>query len=145
MRLGFSGAVEFGSLVPIHDVPPGIDVIGSAVLILEVVGVFPNVHAEHSLPTSKVLRVLIGGGVDGEFAILYEQPRPAGTETAHASSLELLLKAGKGAESRADGRRQVALGLAASALFHELPEKRVVPVAAAVVAHSVADVLWDGI
>src|SRR4030081_2764823 len=33
-------------LVPVHDVPEGVDVLGTSVLVLEVVGVLPDVEAE---------------------------------------------------------------------------------------------------
>src|SRR5712692_3338916 len=36
-------------LRPVDDVPPGVDVVGTAVLILQIVGVLPHVDAEHDL------------------------------------------------------------------------------------------------
>src|SRR5262245_17089221 len=43
----FLGGVEAaGHLVPVDGVPPGGDVVGAAVLIVEVVGVLPDVEAE---------------------------------------------------------------------------------------------------
>src|ERR671934_578858 len=41
-----SGAVIFRDRVPVHYVPPGFDVIGPAVLVLEVIGVFPDIQAK---------------------------------------------------------------------------------------------------
>jgi len=46
---------------------------------------------------------------------------------------------------RVDGSRKIALRLSAAAFLHQRPEKRVVPVAAAVVADGVANIFWDGI
>jgi hypothetical protein len=38
--------VSLRDLPPIHHVPPGSDVIGAAVLVFQVVGMFPDVEAE---------------------------------------------------------------------------------------------------
>ncbi len=45
-ELFLRGFVAVGDIVPIKGVPPGGDVIGPFVLILEVIGVLPNVQAE---------------------------------------------------------------------------------------------------
>ena len=39
-------------LGPVDYVPPGGEIIGPAILILQVVGVFPDVHTEERLPPS---------------------------------------------------------------------------------------------
>src|SRR3954463_16231971 len=39
-------AVALGDLVPVDRVPPRVDVVGPLVLVLQVVGVLPDVHAE---------------------------------------------------------------------------------------------------
>ena len=36
----------FGNLVPVDDVPPGADILGSAVLVLQVVCVFPHIQSK---------------------------------------------------------------------------------------------------
>src|SRR5580704_13098225 len=36
-------------LVPVHHVPPGTDVVGASVLILEVVSVLPDIDSQHRL------------------------------------------------------------------------------------------------
>src|SRR5208337_613678 len=115
------------------------------ILILEVIGVFPDVNTQHRLTSCKVRRVLIRRGIDGQLAILHQQPGPSGAEAPQARSLELILKSGEGTEARGDGSGQIALGLAASALLHQLPEERMVPVAAAIVADGIANVLRQAI
>ena len=32
--------------VPIHDVPPSLDIIGPPVLVIEIIGMLPNVHTK---------------------------------------------------------------------------------------------------
>ena len=65
--------VEFGDVVPVHDLPPGVEVVGTFVLVVEVVGVFPYVAAEdgRALDGGGVHQwvVLVRGAGDGEFAV----------------------------------------------------------------------------
>ena len=39
-------SVIFGDLVPVHNVPPCFDVVGATILIVQIIGVFPNIDAE---------------------------------------------------------------------------------------------------
>ena len=65
------------------------------------------------------------------------QPEP---NRVVAAWLNFVLKSAKLPNALLDGVRQIALGLASSAFLHDLPEHRVIHVAAAVVAHGGADV-----
>src|SRR5262245_10410373 len=69
-------------LRPVHDVPPGVDVVGPAVLILQIVGVLPHVEAEHDFLAFHQRAVLVGAALDGELAALIDHPRPAAAEAA---------------------------------------------------------------
>src|SRR5207244_10799578 len=82
---------------------------------------------------------------DGKFPVADDQPGPSGTKAAQTGSSKLLLKSGKGTKRRIDRGRKIPLGLSATALLHQRPEERVIPVAAAVVADGVANIFWDGI
>src|SRR5204863_1028091 len=64
-------------LVPVDDVPPGSDVVGTTVLVLQVVGVLPHVEAENRLLPFHQRAVLVRGALDGELPADIEQPRPA--------------------------------------------------------------------
>src|SRR5215831_11673307 len=46
VRARFEGGVALVDLVPIDDVPPGREIFGTTVVVLQVVGVLPNVVAE---------------------------------------------------------------------------------------------------
>src|SRR5688572_21207508 len=53
-------------LRPVHDIPPGIDVVRPAILVLEIVGVLPDVDTEdHLLPVHQ-RAVLVGRALDGQ-------------------------------------------------------------------------------
>src|SRR5207245_9050936 len=61
-------------------------------------------------------------------------PQPS-TLFPYTTLFRSLLKSRKGPKCRVDRRRKIPLGLSPTALFHQRPEERVVPVAAAVVAN----------
>src|SRR4051794_29616199 len=76
-------------LVPVDDVPPGVEVLRAPVLVLEVVGVLPHVVAEqHRVPLGD-RRVLVRGARHAEPRAVVDQPRPAGAEAVDARVLEL--------------------------------------------------------
>src|ERR1039458_7900615 len=127
--------------LPVHYVPPGRQVIRTAVLILQVVGVFPNVAAEHDVLAFHDRAVLVRGGGDLDTGRRLYQPCPAGTEAAHPGGVEFFLEGFEAAEGADDGLRHVTHRRAARVGAHDLPEHGVVDVAAAIVAHGGADVL----
>src|SRR4029450_7575984 len=59
-----------GSLVPIHNVPPYVDVIGALGLMLQIVGVFPHVDADDALGPLHVRAVLVGCAEDSKLLVL---------------------------------------------------------------------------
>ena len=88
-----------GDVVPVDDVPEGVEVVGTFVLVLQVVGVLPDVGAEQrrlsrrrsACPGSGSRRPRGAGGV-------LDQPGPAGAEAGDAGAFELLLEGVEGAE-----------------------------------------------
>src|SRR4051794_9934039 len=129
------GAEAARDLRPVHDVPPGVDVVRTLVLVLEVVGVLPDVHAEKwDLPVAD-RRVLVRGARDLHPGAVVDQPGPAAAEAVDARVLELVLERVEAAEGLPDGVRQRSVGLAAAVRAHDLPEEAVVGVTAGVVAN----------
>src|SRR5882757_375627 len=91
----FRGSKSSQSLVdlsPVHDVPPGGDVIGPAVLVFQVVRVLPDVDAEDGLLALHQRAVLIRGAFDHELAALIDHPGPATAEAADAGFRQLFLE-----------------------------------------------------
>src|SRR5271155_3576216 len=136
----FEAGVDF---VPVDGVPPGGEVVGPAVLILQVIGVLPHVVAEDRVFALHQRAVLIGSGGDSELAAIPKDPAPAGAELLRRGVVELLLEGFEVAEVLANLRGNLAGGLAATALLHDVPEHGVVDVAAAVVADDGADILGN--
>src|SRR5882762_9666640 len=81
---GLTGLQAFVHLGPVHDVPPGVDVVGAAILILQVVRVLPDVDAEHDLLAFHQRAVLVRSALDRELAALIDDPRPPAAEAADA-------------------------------------------------------------
>src|SRR3989304_8763935 len=79
LRLGLREVVR--DLRPIDGVPPRLDVLGASVLILQVIGVLPDVEAEDRLAAVYDGIVLVCARFDGEFSATDQQPRPTGPES----------------------------------------------------------------
>lgn len=97
-------AEALGDGAPVDDVPDGAEVLGLAVLVLEVVGVLPGVDAEEGLVVAGD-GVLVGAGDDGEVArgLVLDEPGPAGALDAGEGGVGLLLEVFKGAKVLLDG------------------------------------------
>src|SRR6266446_3927177 len=89
----YAGSVILADGVPVHHVPPGFDVIGPAVLIVQIVRVLPNVHAQNRLVPLHERIVLVGRRDDFELtALVFDQPSPTAAETADARGGEFFLE-----------------------------------------------------
>src|SRR5258707_13266255 len=86
-RLG--GGIALGDLAPVHGIPPGLEVIGAAVLVIEIVSVFPDVVAHQHALAVHDRSVLVRAGLDRELAVLADgHEHPARTELASARGVE---------------------------------------------------------
>src|SRR5690606_15052160 len=112
------------------------------VLVVQVVGVFPDVQAEHGSLTLHDWIVLVRE-IDHlkTSAVRDDQPGPATAESARTGSSELLTEARKIAERRANRFSEISTGLATGIRSHDLPEERMVGVSATVVPDGGAHVL----
>src|SRR5690606_5693566 len=80
-------------LVPVDRVPPLADVVRAAVLVLEVVGVLPDVDAEERLEALHHRGILVRQTDDVGVALgVEDEPRPAGAELAGGGLVEGLLE-----------------------------------------------------
>ena len=102
---------EFGrNYIPVDHVEKRIDVVWATVLVVEVVGVFPDVEAEDGFTEIGVWDdafhervVLVGGAGDFEFTVLQDQPCPARAETFCSGFAEGFFEIVHGTEGRDDG------------------------------------------
>ena len=130
--------------VPVDHVPPRGDVVGAAVLVLQVVGVLPHVDAEHGVLALHDRRVLVGRARRARrrrrSLTSQAQPLPKRPTPALANCF---LERVEAAERRVDGVGDLPVGAPPALGAISCPEQRVVHVPAAVVAHGRADVLGD--
>ncbi len=97
----FLGLLEaFIHLGPIHYIPPRRQVIRPAIVVLQVIRVFPDIVAEDRVQTLRQRIVLVRSGGNREFATLPHQPSPAGAELLGRGVVERLLEVFKAAEVR---------------------------------------------
>src|SRR5437016_8412147 len=85
-------------LRPIDHVPPRVDVVRPAILVLQVVGVLPDVDAEDRVLAVHQRTVLVRGALDGELVAAADHPRPAAAEPARRGLLHFLFQLVEAAE-----------------------------------------------
>src|SRR6266851_297825 len=135
--------VATADLVPVHDVPEGVDVLRPPVLVLEVVGVLPDVEAEDRRVATDERRVLVREAVDDQALADGHQPRPAAAEVVHSDGVKLALELLEGAEGVLDRLADGPARLAAAFAAQDGPPQRVIGVAATVVADRAPVVLGN--
>jgi hypothetical protein len=129
---------DFG---PIHHVPPSFEIIRPAILVIEIVGVFPNIDAENRFVAVHERAVLVRRRHDFELAaFVFDKPRPTAAETTYARGGELLFKGIETTEGGFDVVGKFSRWLAARLWPHDLPEERMIGVTAAVIAHRRANI-----
>src|SRR6185436_1485628 len=109
-------------LGPIHDAPPRADVVGPAVLVLQVIRVFPHVEPKDGRLAFHQRVVLVRRTGDRELGAVLEQPHPAAAETSGAGLAPLLLERVEAAKRAVDGVGDLAGRRAAGVRCHPRPE-----------------------
>src|SRR6267142_4474265 len=129
------------NLSPVDDVPPCVDVVGTAILVLQIVRMLPHVDAEDDVLSFHERTVLVRAALDHELAALADTPRPSAAEASDAGFLHFFFELVEAAERRVDRIGDGAARRAARLRSHDLPEHRMIRVPAAVVAHGGTNVL----
>src|SRR5579864_5070590 len=109
---GREAAVDF---IPVHDIPPCGQILRTAVLVLQIIGMLPDVVAEDGEQALREGRILVGGGDDLELAAGENHPTPTGAELLGGGFVEGLLERLEIAEVGGDLIGDGASGLAADA------------------------------
>src|ERR1700679_2994763 len=131
--------------VPIDGSPPGGEVVGTLVLVLEVVGVLPDIVAQDGIVPLGNWTVLVRGGDDFQLSAFKDQPSPAGTKLLSGGFIEQLFEVGEAAEVFLDLLRDLACGVTAPVGLHDGPEHAVIHMTAAVVPHHAANIFRNGV
>src|SRR3954453_18954513 len=113
-----------------------LQIFGTAVCIVDVVGVLPDVAAEDRGGAVHQRILAVRGLGNLELAVLDLEPAPAGAELADAGRLEVRLELLEAAEVLVDLLLDLARQLGAAAIgLHPAPEMDVVVVLAGIVEH----------
>lgn len=120
--------------VPINHIPPLVDILWASVLVLQVIGMFPDIqpqnrdHRNLSDPLHERI-VLVGSRADVEASVgLDSKPCPAGSETVGSSLVKGLAHSLDGAPSIFDLGLESTRGALAGLTHggHPLPEQGVI-------------------
>src|SRR5262245_28007154 len=103
------------------------DEVRAPVLIIEVIGVLPDVDGEKRRQPMDERRVGIRGLHHLESALIEHEPDPATAELRGGCALELRDEGIEATEIHNDARAELAAGLAAAAGLETAPEEAVVP------------------
>ncbi len=133
-----------GNDVPRDDIPPRVQIFGSAVLISQVVGVLPHIASQQSGSTVEQDAFLVGQREDLQLlgAGVDHEKCPARTELLRRGGRELLLECVKTAEVALECVGQSTLRCRVARWPDHLPEELMVGVSTTLFAHGLADLVW---
>ena len=121
------GVVAYFEYVPVDNLPYRCEMVYAAILVVEVVGVFPHVDAENGLQTVANGVTGIGFLRDDEFAfVVTGEPNPSAAEEGGTFFLEFFFEGLEGTELCVDGFGEMAYGFAVLLRSGELREIEVV-------------------
>src|SRR3954452_9899342 len=84
-RTGLCRSIALRDLAPVHRVPPRLEIVRAAVLIVQIIGVLPDVVAHQGALAVHDRVVLVRAGLDRELAVLADgDEHPARAELASA-------------------------------------------------------------
>src|SRR5690606_25257096 len=72
--------VELIDKLPVDHVPQSADIVGSLVLILQIISVLPNIDARQRDHAHRYRIILIGRADDLEFSVAHGEPGPTAAE-----------------------------------------------------------------
>ena len=129
-----AGAVEIpAGDIPVDHVPECFQIGRALVLVLQIVGMLPDIDTDDRGLAIAQRAVLVRGAQHFQLATAVDdEPRPTGTEAGGASRVNLFFQAVETAESRIDRIGQGARRSGRAARRQEFPEERVVDVATGV-------------
>src|SRR5258708_20463177 len=94
-------------MIPVHYVPPGLQIVGTPILIEQVVGMFPDIDSDDRFLALHNRAILVSGGSDLKFPFINHQPCPTAADSAGAGGLDLFVERIKVAESGINGVSQL--------------------------------------
>src|SRR5258708_36911878 len=71
-RAGLRGVIALADVVPVHGIPPRLEVIRATILVVEIISMLPDVIAEEHAPAVHDRAVLVAQGVKRGLAFLVD-------------------------------------------------------------------------
>src|SRR5690242_17584807 len=102
-------------------------IVGATVLVIEVVGMLPDVDSQHRDLAMGDRRICVVGGSDGELAAVQYKPGPAAAELPHGGSREFLGEGVIATQIAFDARRDLAIRSATAVRVQRAPIECVIP------------------
>ena len=137
------GGVSIGNCVPVDNVPESADIVRASILVVQVVGVFPDIETKNGSASFHQGAVLVGGAFHDQLISVNTQPRPTAAKPRGRGVGKGFLKCFEAAAGGINGCCEVPLRGSAGSRSHDAPEQRVVSVSATIVANCSANLLWD--
>src|SRR6478752_1004733 len=136
-RAGSGLREQLLDIFPVHEIlDERLEIVGTAVAIVDVIGVLPDVAAEDRGRAVHQRALAVRRLGDLELAALDREPAPARAELADAGGDEIGLEFLEAAEVLVDLLFQLARQLGAAAIrLHPAPEMQMVVVLAGIVEH----------
>ena len=108
-------AIDQGDNGPIHQLPPGLKIVCPAVLVLEVIGVLPDVESEQGSEAFGEGIACVGAlGYEELAVVVLGEPYPSGAEEADAGVDKGAAEVLEAAEVAVDGLAQLSFGHASA-------------------------------
>src|SRR6266567_2250873 len=128
--------------IPVDYIPPGVQILGTAILVLKIVGMLPDIVTHHRIHTTHERAVLISCRDDLQFSIrVKHKPCPTRAETLGASIIKSRFESIEGTKYLLDSAGKVASRFATTIGRHDIPEHAMVRVTTCVILHSRANTL----
>lgn len=130
-------------LVPVDNIPPIIKIVGSTVLISQIISVFPNIVAEDGIVARTNWIVLIWRGNDLELSLLIaNEPHPTTAEAIAPCFVKLSTEVFKAAKGLINRLSNGSGWLSTSVRTHNLPKDGVIEMSSSVIANGLANIFW---
>src|SRR6266487_5490706 len=128
--------------IPVDYIPPSVQILGTAILVLKIVGILPDIVTHHRIHTAHERAVLISCRDDLQFSIrVKHKPCPTRSETLGASIIKSRFESIEGTKCLLDSAGKVASRFATTIWRHDIPEHAMVRVTTCVILHNRANTL----
>ena len=133
-RLFFRFGKPACHLSPVNEVPERGDVVWATILVVQVVGVFPDVESQQWGPTFHQGAILIRGAFNNQLSLVIGEPRPTTPKSSGRRRTDFFFQCRKASKGAVDRSGQFASRFGTGMRSQNRPEQGMVCMATRVVA-----------